>query len=453
MLREKTQTKLTKEQLQTVSLLSVGVFLEDFDVMLFLHTAIWINDLFFPKTDPVTQQLITAFSFCSSYLLTPLGALCFGYLGDVFGRKSVIVLSSMLMACCCITTAFLPTYAQIGIAAPIILTLCRMIQNMSGTSEINGVEIYLTESLKPPIQYPIVALVPVCSRVGNILALGLAAIFSGGGMLPKQFEKDGWRFAFLIGALVGVIGAIARSSLKEAAEFSDRQKLLKEQFQKADIKWSKDNQSINPKVPLSTCIALFFVHCGRPICFYFIFFHCAEILRNTFNFTPEQIIKNNLIPLTVNLISALVFSMLSYKLAPLKLIKCKLMAFLILLACFPFVTSTWNDAKTILIFQCLMVFFRFDHIPAAPIFIKHFPVLKRFRYSSVLLASAYLSTYIITSFGLVLITKIFNNNGVLLLFVPFGICFNWAIGYFANKEETEKKQSIERQKSTFAGHL
>jgi MFS family permease len=446
MLREKPQTKLTKEQLQTVSLLSVGVFLEDFDVMLFLHTAIWINDLFFPKTDPVTQQLITAFSFCSSYLLTPLGSLYFGYLGDVFGRKAVIVLSSMLMACSCITTAFLPTYAQIGIAAPIILTLCRMIQNMSGTSEINGVEIYLTESLKPPIQYPIVALVPVCSRVGNILALGLAALFSGGGLLPKQFEKDGWRFAFLIGSLVGVIGAIARRSLKDASEFTDRQKLLKEQFKRADLKWSKDNLSINPKIPLSNCIALFFIHCGRPLCFYFIFFHCAEILRNTFNFTPEQIIRNNLIPLIVNLISALIFAMLSYKFAPLRLIKCKLMAFLILLACFPFSISTWNSAKTILIFQCLMVFFRFDHIPAAPIFIKHFPVLKRFRYSSFLLSSAYLSIYIITSFGLVLLSKQFGHMSILLFFIPFGICFAWAIGYFEQKEKAEKKQQLDIEK-------
>ncbi len=452
-MRKKIQEKLTKEQLHTVSLLSVGVVLEDFDTMLFLHTAIWINDSFFPKTDPATQQLITAFSFCSSYLLTPLGALCFGYLGDIFGRKSVIVLSSMLMALCCITAAFLPTYTQIGIAAPIILTLCRMVQNISGISELNGVEIYLTESLKPPIQYPIVALVPVCSRIGNILALGLAALFSSGGLLPKQFEKDGWRFAFLVGALVGVVGAVARSSLKEAAEFSDRQKLLKEQFKKADIKWSKDNQSINTKIPLPNCTALFFVHCGRPICFYFILFHCAEILRNTFDFTPEQIVRNNIIPLIMNLISTLIFAILSYKFHPLKLIKFKLMMFLALLACFPFATNTWHSAKTILMFQCLLIFFRFDHIPAAPIFIKHFPVLTRFRYSSFLLASAYLSTYVITSFGLVFLTKIFGNNGVLLLFIPFGICFNWAIGYFVNKEETEKKQSFERQKSTFVGHL
>ncbi len=453
MLREKTQIKLTKEQLHTVSLLSVGVFLEDFDVMLFLHTAIWINGLFFAKTDPLTQQLITAFSLCSSYFLTPLGALFFGYIGDIFGRKAVIVLSAMLTAGCSIVVTFLPTYAQIGIAAPIILTLCRMLQGVSGISEVNGAEIYLIESIKPPIQYPIVALIPICSRIGNIAALSLAAFFSDERFLPKEFAANGWRFAFLIGSTIGVVGAIARSSLKEASEFSDRQKLLKEQFKKADIQWKKDNLSINPHIPLPTSLAYFFICCGRPMCFYFIFFHCAEILRNTFEFSSDQITKNNLIPLTVNLVSALILALLSYKIPPLKIVQFKLTIFLSLMVCFPFLTSIWSSAKTILLFQCLVVFFRFDHIPAAPIFIKYFPVIKRFRYSSFLLAFASLFSYVITSFGLVFLTKIFGNNGVLLLFIPFGICFNWAIGYFVNKEETEKKQSFERQKSTFVGHL
>ena len=76
------QRSLTKEQKEAVGLLSIGTFLEYFDLMLFVHMAVLLNDLFFPKTDPFTASLLAAFAFCSTYLLRPIGALIFGYIGD-----------------------------------------------------------------------------------------------------------------------------------------------------------------------------------------------------------------------------------------------------------------------------------------------------------------------------------------------------------------------------------
>ena len=76
------QRSLTREQKEAVGLLSIGTFLEYFDLMLYIHMAVLLNELFFPKTDPFTTSLLSAFAFCSTYLLRPFGALIFGYIGD-----------------------------------------------------------------------------------------------------------------------------------------------------------------------------------------------------------------------------------------------------------------------------------------------------------------------------------------------------------------------------------
>ena len=81
---------LNRGQKEAVGLLSIGTFLEYFDLMLYVHMAVLLNELFFPKTDPFTASLLSAFAFCSSYILRPFGALIFGFIGDFIGRKSVI---------------------------------------------------------------------------------------------------------------------------------------------------------------------------------------------------------------------------------------------------------------------------------------------------------------------------------------------------------------------------
>ena len=109
--------KLNKQQREAVGLLSIGTFLEYFDLMLYVHMAVLLNELFFPKTDPFTASLISAFSFCSTFVFRPLGALIFGYIGDTIGRKTTIIITTFLMAISCLVMANLPTYAQIGITA------------------------------------------------------------------------------------------------------------------------------------------------------------------------------------------------------------------------------------------------------------------------------------------------------------------------------------------------
>ena len=81
------QRSLTKEQKEAVGLLSIGTFLEYFDLMLYVHMAVLLNELFFQSANSLTASLNTALAFCSTYVLRPLGALIFGWIGDNIGRK------------------------------------------------------------------------------------------------------------------------------------------------------------------------------------------------------------------------------------------------------------------------------------------------------------------------------------------------------------------------------
>ena len=168
---------------------------------------------------------MSAFAFCSSYLLRPFGALIFGYIGDYIGRKAAIIITTLVMAISCMTIAVLPTYAQIGITASWIITICRMVQGMAASAESRGAEIYITESIKPPYQYPLVAIITVFSAVGTSAALGVASIFTNFSVMGENHNL--WRITFFLGAIVGLVGAAARTSLREASEFANKKKSLK----------------------------------------------------------------------------------------------------------------------------------------------------------------------------------------------------------------------------------
>ena len=114
---EKEQKSLTRKQKEAIGLLSIGTFLEYFDLMLYVHMAVLLNNLFFPKADPDTAALYSAIAFCSTFVVRPVGALIFGWIGDNIGRKPTVVLTTIMMAFSCFIMANLQTHAEIGITA------------------------------------------------------------------------------------------------------------------------------------------------------------------------------------------------------------------------------------------------------------------------------------------------------------------------------------------------
>ncbi|XVN41542.1 MAG: MFS transporter [Rickettsia endosymbiont of Argas persicus] len=185
---EGTFSSLTKQQKEAVGLLSIGTFLEYFDLMLYVHMAVLLNELFFPKADIHTQAIYAALAFCSTYVVRPFGALIFGWIGDNIGRKAIVIITTFMMACSCIIMATLPTYNQIGITATLLMVMCRIIQSLSSSGEIVGVQLYLTELTKPPLRYFVVALILSTADLGGMGAL-LVASFT-------TMQDVNWRIAF-----------------------------------------------------------------------------------------------------------------------------------------------------------------------------------------------------------------------------------------------------------------
>jgi MFS transporter, MHS family, proline/betaine transporter len=416
-------SSLTRQQKEAAGLLQIGTFLEYFDLMLYVHLAVLLNDIFFPKTDPFTASLLSAFAFCSTYVLRPFGALLFGYIGDHVGRKQTVTLTTALMAVSCILMANLPTYAEVGILAAWGITLCRVVQGISSLGEIIGAEVYLTEITQPPVRYPVVASVRFFSEFGSMIALSIANI-----VLIFTFN---WRVAFWMGAGIAMVGAFARSRLRETPEF------LKMKQQKTEI-LKKGLTIEQEKIDQKTLLALLFIFCSWPISFYFSYIHCAQILKGMFHYTAEEVIQQNLFVSMLQFCTSTVIVFLSYKIYPLKIVKFNLrIAYLLILIC-PFLLGQITSGSQLFWLQACVVIFS-SGFPAYAIFYAHFPVSKRITSVSFIYAVSRAIMYIVTSFGLVYLTSWFGNFGLWVIMVPVTLAFTWSIYHFEKLDKPNLK--------------
>jgi len=420
---------LSKEQKEAAFLLSTGTFLEYFDLMLYVHMAVLLNELFFPTTDPNTAALLQAFVFCSTFVFRPLGALFFGWIGDHISRKSTVVITTTIMAISCVIMANLPTYSQIGIAASWLITICRILQGLSSMGEIVGAELYLTELTKPPAQYPIVGFVAVAATIGAVAALGIASLVTS--------YTFNWRLAFWIGAIIAVVGAIARTALRETPEFADAKRRLRRKHEIAHIdqKILQYDPIVNERVNTYTALFIFIIYCEWPLCFYFIYIYCGNILKNSFAYSAEAVIQHNLIIAIVQFLTSLFVTLLSYKIHPLKIIKTKIIVFLTLILFCPLLLNNITMPFHLLLIQSLIISFAGSALPAAPIFYKHLPVFKRFTYGSFIYALSRAIMYVITSFGIVYSTKYLGYYGFLIIMLPISIGCYFAINHFKRLEK------------------
>ena len=184
--------KLTKQQKTAVFLLSIGTLLEYFDLYLYVHMSVLLNELFFPKADPFIAKILGATAFFSTYFLRPIAGYIIGKIGDSFGRKFTIMLTTFIMAVSCLIIIFTPTYAEIGFTASIMIILSRMLQGFSSLGELMGAQLYLTEMLKTPVRSVMSGVVIFTARIGGFLALATASI-----VLSVELN---WRWAFGVGS-------------------------------------------------------------------------------------------------------------------------------------------------------------------------------------------------------------------------------------------------------------
>lgn len=424
-------SSLTRDQREAVGLLQIGTFLEYFDLMLYVHMAAILNQLFFPETDAKTAALLAAFAFCSTYVLRPFGALLFGFIGDRIGRKTTVILTTMMMATSCIIMATLPTYAQIGITAAWIVTLCRIAQGLSSMGEIIGAEIYLTEITKPPVSYPIVGLIGCASRFGTMVALGVATLVTS--------YAFNWRAAFWVGAAIAVIGSVARTRLRETAAFVNMKKRLKSQKEdaacqsNADPKLMEDRVGEDQPVHWKTSLAFFLIYAGPPMCLYFSYIYCGGLLKKV-GFTGEQVISQNFIVSALEFLGILITVRLSYRIHPLKIIKLKGFLFIPFLLATPFILYNNHTANYILLVQLISVCLTITPVPAVASMVTHFPVFRRFTYASFMYAMSRAVIHVVSSFGLVYLTDYLGYWGLYFIMIPVTVGFLWGVTHFEKLE-------------------
>ena len=198
-----------------------GNFLEMFDFFLFGLYASNISSTFFPSVDK-TASLMAAFAtFGAGFLMRPLGAIILGAYVDRIGRRRGLITTLGIMACGTVLIAFVPGYASIGVAAPILVLIGRLLQGFSAGVELGGVSVYLSEMATPGHKGFYVSWQSASQQVAIIVAAALGYTVNRW-MEPSLLAEVGWRIPFFIGCLIIPFIFVIRRSLQETEEFLAR---------------------------------------------------------------------------------------------------------------------------------------------------------------------------------------------------------------------------------------
>ena len=198
-----------------------GNFLEMFDFFLSGVFASYIAKAFFPLESEYASVLLTFVAFGAGFLMRPLGAIFLGAYVDRIGRRQGLIVTLSIMACGTVLIAFVPSYATIGIAAPLLVLIGRLLQGFSAGVELGGVSVYLSEMATPGHKGFYASWQSASQQVAIIVSAGFG--FALNALLsPAQVDDWGWRIPFFVGCMIVPFVFFIRRSLQETDEFLAR---------------------------------------------------------------------------------------------------------------------------------------------------------------------------------------------------------------------------------------
>jgi len=214
----------TKEQGRTLALASLGGALEFYDFVVFVFWTPTLSVLFFPPDSPEWVRVLQTFGiFAAGYMVRPLGGILMGHFGDLIGRKRMFMLSVLMMALPTLAIAFLPTYAAIGVFAPLLLLLCRMLQGAAVGGEVPGSFVFVAEHVPNARVGVACGILQAGLCCGNILGSGAALLISSL-FAPSEILEFAWRIPFFAGGVFGLVALYLRKWLHETPVFVEMQK-------------------------------------------------------------------------------------------------------------------------------------------------------------------------------------------------------------------------------------
>src|SRR6266436_5971283 len=216
-----------QRRIRAIFIGSVGNLVEWYDFYAYTAFALYFAPAFFPHEDPVVQQLDAAVLFAATFLMRPLGGWLFGYIADRFGRRLSLTLSVVCMCFGSLIIAVTPTYASIGIAAPAILALARIIEGLSLGGEYGASATYLSEVADPRHRGFYSSFQYVTLIGGQLTAIIVLLLLQKVFLTPEQLKEWGWRIPFAIGALLAIFAAVMRRTLHETEAFVEAKKIVR----------------------------------------------------------------------------------------------------------------------------------------------------------------------------------------------------------------------------------
>jgi len=214
---------LTRQDYKTLALAALGGALEFYDFIIFVFFAKVIGELFFPPDMPDWMRLFQTFGiFAAGYVVRPLGGMVMAHFGDLLGRKKMFSLSILLMALPTLLIGLLPTYAAIGLAAPLLLLVLRLAQGAAVGGEVPGAWVFVSEHVPARhIGYAcgtLTAGLTVGILLGSLMATAINTVFT-----PPEVLAYGWRLPFLLGGCFGLGAMYLRRWLHETPVFIELQ--------------------------------------------------------------------------------------------------------------------------------------------------------------------------------------------------------------------------------------
>lgn len=216
-----------------MAIASLGNILEWYDFVVYGFVVVYIAKNFFPSTNETAGLLATFAAFGAGFFARPLGAIFFGRIADVKGRRFVLLFAMFLMAGASVLIGLSPTYATIGLAAPAVILLARLAQGLSAGAEFGGAAAYLIE-WAPESKRGLYASFHQVGTYGGLL-MGVATVAITSSILTSaQMEAWGWRIPFLLGGLLAVVALYMRRNVEETPKFKTQHQVAAQQPAKSE---------------------------------------------------------------------------------------------------------------------------------------------------------------------------------------------------------------------------